>query len=422
VRAARGLALLVLVSIQPVRAEELAPSEADPSMAPPHEIRLSPGDDLRRALTDLPDGTLVHLGPGEYELGPLPYVEPTCGNCEDAATEVVASVGLVIAGKGVRIAGAGADETVLHTGAGYGLLFEGCTACALSGVTITGGVRDRDGNATDAAIVAKHSTVEIAECLLRDNIGDEAVVAELVVGIMGIAGREGSDLWIHDNRIVRNSWDGIALYRDAAAAIENNVIDGVDRARGSAVGGGRGAGIGLTWNSRAFVRGNLVENYWKGIGLFVDAHGELEANVVENILTWGISIWDGEKGKPSGWIRHNAVYDTGACGVAVILGADAPGMLSENAIVRTGQDSRYDSGEPYCKQIAIAEYATPEVFEIGDNLLFENREPGGAGGSRDLEEPEFTKGLGKILPGLSMWPALAEADFLARFGSASAER
>ena len=53
---------------------------------------------------------------------------------------------------------------------------------------------------------------------------------------------------------------------------------------GKALGGGRGVGIGVTWNAKAGIRGNLVRRYWKGIGLFVDAEGTVVENIIEDIL------------------------------------------------------------------------------------------------------------------------------------------
>ena len=79
-----------------------------------------------------------------------------------------------------------------------------------------------------------------------------------------------------------------------------NVIDGVDKAGGKARGGGRGVAIGVTWNASAEIRRNRVTRYWKGIGLFVDARGTVEENVVEEMLTWGIAFWDAGRGKPVG--------------------------------------------------------------------------------------------------------------------------
>jgi hypothetical protein len=201
--------------------------------------------------------------------------------------------------------------------------------------------------------------------------------------------------------------------------ITNNVVDGVDRARGKTVGGGRGVGIGITWNARATVRGNLVRNYWKGIGLFVDAQAIVEENIVEDVLTWGISLWDAGKGKPSGFIRHNAVYRTGACGIALVresVGPPDPGELIGNAIVRSGQDSRYDSGDPYCFQKAIARHAVPPTFEIRDNLLLKNREPGDAAGSEDLPPATFDREVSALASRFHEWSALWGSAFLVEFG------
>lgn len=382
------------------------------------QLSLTPDDDLAGAIGRAPEGTEILLGPGEYVLTPHPFTESTCGNCEESTTPVDATLGLMISGRGLRVRGAGAGSTIIRTRAGYGILFDGCTDCALSGVTVTGGVRDPDANATDAGIVVKHSSVTLFECRIEENIGDQEIVGPIVVGIIGIAGREGSDIHIERCVIRRNSWDGIALYRDSRAAIFDNVIDGVDQARGREVGGGRGVGIGVTWNAEAVIVGNLVKRYWKGIGLFVDAKGLVRENVVEQMLTWGISLWDAGKGAPRGIIERNAVYDTGACGVSIVR-ADStttPGRLVDNAFVRTGQDERYDSGEPYCHQRAIAEHDVPDDFEIRGNLLFENREPGGTPGSQDTPPDSFQIGVARLTDELRKWKALWGSAFLVRFG------
>ncbi len=390
-----------------------------PHVSADSDITVTSVDGLVRSLSASPPRTTIRLAAGDYTLSPFPYEEATCGNCEDPFTRVRATVGLIVSGRGIRIIGAGADSTRIHTHAGYGILFDGCRDCALEGVTITDGARDRDGHATDAAIVVKGSRVSIRDCRIENNIGDPDIVGDVVVGVMGIAGREGAEITAESNRIIRNSWDGIALYRDASAVIMNNVIDGVDRARGETVGGGRGVGIGITWNARATVRGNLVRNYWKGIGLFVDAQATVEENIVEDILTWGISLWDAGKGRPSGIIRNNAVYRTGACGVALIRESDEPpdpGELVGNAIVRSGQDPRYDSGEPYCFQTAIARHAVPEAFEIRDNLLLRNREAEDAPGSDDLPPATFDREVGALVARLHAWNALWRSAFLVEFG------
>lgn len=353
-------------------------------------------------------------------MAPSSYTDPTCGNCEDPETPVAATLGLRLAGRGLALRGAGSDSTVVHTHAGYGILVEDCEDCVVEDLTLTAGVRDRDGRATDAAVVVRRASVVLRRLRISDNIGDPAVVDSVVVGIMGVAGREGARIVLLDSDIRRNSWDGVALYRGAEGRIEGNVVDGVDRARGKTVGGGRGVGIGLTWDARATVRGNLVRNYWKGIGVFVDARATIEENVVEEILTWGMALWDADRGLPAAVMDGNAVFRTGACGVSIQRDSTSalvpPGRLTDNALVETGHDPRYDSGEPYCQQTAIARHAVPEGFAIERNLCFSNREPGGAPGTGDIGEPEFRHAVAPLLHRLARWPNLRRSSFLARFG------
>jgi hypothetical protein len=301
------------------------------------------------------------------------------------------------------------------TGAGYGLLFEDCDGCVLSGVTITGGTRDADGRATSAAIVVRRSNVIIEDCVIRDNIGDSITVAHTVVGIAGIAGREQSDFTVRDCEIVRNSWDGIALYRGARAHIADNLVDGVDKASGGRIGGGRGVGIGLTWDARAVVERNRVTRYWKGIGAFVQADADIRENVVEDILTWGIALWGPAGAMPSARIERNIIYRTGACGVMIDRpeGGSAPGTLADNLVARTGQDERYDSGEPYCWQRPIARHNVPPQFAERGNALFDNRQPRAAGSAPaplpELLQPAFEARVRGMARSLHQHPALREA-------------
>ena len=369
---------------------------------------------LQDIVSQAPDSSVI-LIEGHHFLVPAVYEEELCGNCENPETEVTATAGLIVSGTGKRIVGISPEESFIHTNSGYGILFQDCEDCAVESLTVTDGIRDPDPNATDAAIVVKRSHVRVAHNRITGNIGDPLVVRRTVVGVIGIAGREDSHIEIMGNEIVRNSWDGIALYRDSKAKIDDNLIDGVDLASGDDVGGGRGVGIGLTWNSRAALQGNLVRRYWKGIGIFVDAAGLVVQNVVEDVATWGISLWDADKGKPSGVMFGNMIFRTGACGVAVVRGSEDStnaGLFMKNVLVQTGQNPKYDSGEPYCFQQALAIHKAPESFKVSDNLFFANREPGDKEGVRDIAEEEFLEVVAKYETQLRKSPVLSRSEFL----------
>jgi len=400
-----------------------------PSAAVADEIRVAPKGfenpgiitDLDSLFADLPAGTTVRFDPGDYMLTPKPYLEETCGNCEAESTRVEATYGLRVTGRGLFLIGPDSTqgEAVIHTNAGYGVLIEDCRNCNLEGLTITGGVRDTSGLATDAGIVVKRSSANIVNCTVRDNIGDPAVVSRTVVGIIGIAGREGSLMSLRGNRIVRNSWDGVALYHHSQAVVEGNWIDGVDLARGQDIGGGRGVGIGMTWDAFATARGNVVRHYWKGIGVFVDAQATVEENIVEHVATWGMTLWDAGVGRPSGAFRRNVIYDTGACGVSIVRESTEPpppGQFVQNVLVKTGEDPRYDSGEPYCYQTAIAEHAVPPEFSISANLLYDTRQGGGGPGPQDLKLVDFNTRMTPLWTSLENWPRARETDFWKSFG------
>ncbi|MBI4409872.1 MAG: right-handed parallel beta-helix repeat-containing protein, partial [Gemmatimonadetes bacterium] len=404
-----------------------------PAAATPAPSEAASPSSLQRVLDTLAGPARLLLAPGQYHLAARDWRDPSCGNCEDPATPIPATVGLRVSGRGIEIAGVHADSVVIHTNAGYGILFDRCDGCALRAVTVTGGRRDADGRATDGAVVVRESTVVLEACALRDNLGDSATITQVVVGIIGVVGREGARIDVRGCRIERNSWDGIALYHGARASIQGNVIDGVDKAAGARVGGGRGVGIGLTWDAEAEVVGNLVRRYWKGIGVFVDARAEVRHNVVEDVLTWGIAYWGAGRGRAVARIRENAVFGTGACGAmldrasdpvgdpSAPLGAgagapDAPGDFIGNAIVRTGQNARYDSGEPYCVQRPLARHAVPAGFAIERNLFHDNRQPGDAAREPELERAAFEAALAPLLNALRAYPALAGSAFLREFG------
>jgi hypothetical protein len=359
-------------------------------------LEVATGAELEEALSGPRYDAVIVLAPGVYELVPESAIDSSCGNCANPDTLIPITVGLTVSGRNVRIEGPRDGTATIVTRAGYGLYFKDCVDCELERVTVTGGERDTSGLATDAAIVAKRASVTIANCIVRDNIGSAETIAKNTVGIMGLCGREGSDLTIERCEILRNSWDGIALYRDARASISNNLIDGVDGA-GVETGGGRGVAIGVTWNGAATIERNLVRKYWKGIGVFVDADVVARGNIVEEMRTWGISVWDADRGRPRAVIERNVVYDCGACGVAVTREAaydenEPRGRLVTNIVVHTGQNPKYDAPDYYCYQCALALHAVPEGFSIRGNVFFDNREADGAPFDEDTTREMFWRG------------------------------
>jgi hypothetical protein len=382
-------------------------------------VVVATADELQQILSRALDSVEIRLSPGSYHLVPTPQVEPTCGNCVDSATRVPYTRGVRISGRGVRLTGPADRSAEIVTHAGYGLLVEDCVDCAIENLTITGGERDSSVAATDAAIVVRRSSVAIVGNRIAGNIGDSATVARLVVGIMGICGREGSDMRVDGNEIMRNSWDGVALYRSARADIRGNVIDGVDAAVGAKIGGGRGVAIGLTWSAIATVEENLVRRYWKGIGVFSNASAYLRRNVVEDIVTWGIGLWAGDSGGARADIVENVVYATGACGASISrrMPSERPGRFERNVLVRTAQNPKYDSAEYYCAQSALALGSVPVGFAINDNLFFDNRRADPTLAHNDVSDEEFLPAIRQWCGPMSRMGALGRSDFLRRYCS-----
>jgi hypothetical protein len=237
---------------------------------------------------------------------------------------------------------------------------------------------------------------------------------------MGVCGREDAHITIRDCEILRCSWDGIALYHDARATIESCLIDGIDRGAAGPNCGGRGVAIGLTWNARAEVRGNLVTRYWKGVGVFVDAEADVRENIVTDCLTWGIALWDADQGTPHATIEWNAVDGTGACGISVTRGREGgrPGSrIMHNAVLHTGRNPRYDDGQTYCSQQALAVHATTPDMEIGENYFFENREPDNRAGAQDLAAGEFGAVIAPLIRRLERWEPTGRAEFTRTYPS-----
>jgi hypothetical protein len=430
-----GLAMTVLLAACSGNAGKAGVSGSGQASHEPGDARagqvrilaVSSAAELMSALSRPLDSVELRLAPGVYRLTARPGTDATCGNCQDPDQPVLMSYGLRVSGRKVRIVGPAGpasppgDEAVIHTSAGYGVFFVDCQECAIERVTITGGERDADSNATSGAIVVARSSVAVRGTRITGNIGDAGVIARSVVGIAGIVGREGARLEIEGNRIVQSSWDGIALYRGAEAVIRDNVIDGVDKARGVEAGGGRGVGIGVTWNARATIEGNLVKRYWKGIGVFVDASATVRRNIVEDVLTWGIACWDAAQGAPVAAIADNLIYRTGACGASIQRErpagqGEAPGRFAGNILVETAQDPRYDAPEHYCEQTALAVHAAPEEFAITGNLFHGNRRVSDALPDQDIPREELMARAAPLLDVLAGLAVASESDALRALG------
>jgi len=307
-----------------------------------------PFRDLQKAIDSANDGDQIVILPGRYEATPAPYIEDLCGNCQEHKTQVNATIGFLIKNKSLHLVGAGSEETILITNAGYGILFEKSNGSSITGVTITGGKRDPDGNATDAAVVAKFSRVTVEGNHIVDNSNR---IDTVVVGIGGVFGRENSELFILNNRIEKNGWDGVALYRGASAFIVDNVISE-----------GRGAGVGITWDASAMVLRNRVSGFWKGIGTFGNSKAVVRNNAVFDNLGWGIIA----TGTSFLEASNNVIVRNGNCGFA-IWSQEAEGECTNNIIVKNGWKDEW-----VCPQVGIMNYGNYLNFSITHNNVWGN--------------------------------------------------
>jgi hypothetical protein len=339
--------LVVLLLLQPAAARVIRVVSTPPETAV-GGVEANQYSDLQQALDAAADGDSLLLSAGTFEAEPRVFTEELCGNCQKHRTTVTASRGFLIAGKAVHLIGAGQQQTVLRTNAGYGVLFLNSRGSSLSDLAVSGGKRDPDGNATDAAIVVKFSTVLVERVLVRDNPDR---IDTLVVGIGGIFGREDAELTIRDCTIRDNGWDGIALYRGAIAYIADNTIER-----------GRGVGIGITWDAAATLLRNRISDYWKGIGTFGASRAIVANNLVKNCLSWGI-IATGTSYLDA--VNNNIVHN-GNCGFA-IWSEECRGRLVNNIILYNGWKEEW-----VAPQVGVWNNGKAENFIIAYNDVWGN--------------------------------------------------
>lgn len=317
-----------------------------------------PFRDLQTAIDSAKDGDQIIILPGSYEASPAPYIEELCGNCQEHKTQVNATGGFLIRGKAIHLMGSGTEETILITNAGYGILFDKSRGSSITGVRITGGKRDPDGNATDAAVVAKFSRVTVRGNHIIDN---SHRIDTVVVGIGGVFGRENSELFILNNRIEGNGWDGVALYRGSTAFIADNVISD-----------GRGAGVGITWDASATVFRNRISGYWKGIGTFGNTKAVVRNNAVFDNLGWGVIATGTSLLEAS----NNVIVRNGNCGFA-IWSEEAKGECTNNIIVQNGWRKEW-----VCPKVGMWNYGDYTNFSITYNNVWGNEK----GNYKDLPD------------------------------------
>ena len=311
----------------------------------------SPYLSLQMAIDSAKSGDKIVILNGVYQATPVKFTEDLCGNCLEPRTPVEASYGFIVRDKAIEITGMSGDSVTLVTGAGYGVLFMNSWGSTIENVRITGGVRDSDGNATDAAVVAKFSRLTVRNCNIVDNNNRDTTV---VVGIGGIFIREGSEVFIEGNRIINGGWDGIALYRGAKAFIADNIISK-----------GRGAGIGVTWDAQATVLRNRVSEFWKGIGSFGTSRVVARNNIVQDCLGWGM-IATGESFMEA---TNNLIFRNGNCGFAnwgdrtQKLGPR--GVFSNNIVYNNGWRAMW-----VCPCVGVWMLGNPNDFVITNNNIY----------------------------------------------------
>lgn len=305
--------------------------------------------DLQKAINQAKSGDTLILAASTFTANPTTFIESLCGNCLDPKTPVAATYGFIIKDKALTIVGSDRAGTRLVTKAGYGVYFENSRGSLLRNLTVTGGIRDTSGNATDAGIVIRNSHLEIDQVDVRDNTHR---LDSVIVGIGGIFSREGAEVTITNCSIVNNAWDGVALYRGANVTVTDCLIKD-----------GRGAGIGVTWDATCVAYRNDVSGFWKGIGAFGTSWVIARNNLVHDNLGWGM-IATGESFMD---MANNVVYHNGNCGVAP-WSTDSRGRIVNNIIAENGWRDEW-----VCPCVGVWFYGDWSKWVFSNNLVFNNK-------------------------------------------------
>lgn len=327
-------------------------------------LSVSSVKELYAALQGSDRDLVITLYPGTYDLTPATVTDSTLGNAVNPDSMITVTTGLHLVGKNIKLIGTDRRTTIIKTNAGYGIFIEHCPEVLIKDLTITGGTRDQDPNATSGAMVVKHSETEITGCIIENNWGN---FSSTIAGICGVVGREGAVLSIRKNVIRNNSWDGVALYRKAQAGINSNLICE-----------GRGAGIGITWDASASVATNVIHHYWKGIGTFGTASASVYSNLVRDIQGWGIIA----SGSSNMNCHNNEVRRIGNVGIA-LWDSTADMQIRNNVIFNCGILDHWVAPLVglWINDSKISKY-------VVNNLFAENKEADAAYGLKELSPEE----------------------------------
>lgn len=361
--------------------------------------------DLAARLAALGNQGELRLEPGRYVLEPTRSNDVACVTCPGPNWQEFQppiTVGLRLSGKGLRIVGAGADRTVIETHSGYGVFFDGCEDCSIEGVTLTSGNRGATDAVADGAIVVRESSVRVADCVLLDNLGDGLLVMHAFVGISGIIVREGGKAVVERCRIVRCSWDGVAVLRGGEVTLSDVAIDGVDRASGPVMGGGRGVGVRIAHGGRAELDGVLIRRHAGGLSVHPGSAAIARDLIIEDSTTWGI-LADGAVEAPAELRVDGALLKgTAACGV---LARPDGGVVGHLRGVRTVLCSTGPAGQPCTGVLSV-----PPGFEVEDTLSWLTGGPPGL--PTDTEASAFREASRGLFGRLQGRPATSESGFL----------
>jgi hypothetical protein len=329
------------------------------------------GSDLQATIDHAADGDTIRIGAKEFSAAAVEFTDSLCGNCDNHRTPVSASYGFIIKGKSLNLIGQERNNSILRTGAGYGVFFLDSPNSSIGNLTITGGRRDCDGNATDAGIVVRNSRVRIHDA---DIINNDHRIDTVVVGIGGIMGREGAEILVDNCTIINNGWDGVALYRGATAVIADCTIQN-----------GRGVGIGVTWDATCLAFRNVISGYWKGIGAFGTSWVVAHNNAVIDNLGWGIIA----TGQAFMDIVNNVVSHNGNCGVAP-WSTESRGRIVNNIITDNGWRKEW-----VCPCVGIWNYGDWAKWEFSYNIVWNNKD----GNYRDIWDQTEINGNLSVDPG-----------------------